>query len=347
MSYGEDRASSNQAAGPEPGLSFPMTTLSLGPTLPWESMLPPGKPWSIIVVRGGEQKGLYFHLEDADGALAEVPDPVEDVQSPELEQLMSSSIGRVPINGWHRGHWNSFKIIGQPRVSRVTNSWFTPAYLKYAFSTDGSVYCIKKATIQDAAERVRYPFALSNLIGMTIRHHRLNSPQSPLRHFIFYNVENQQAWGAMCCAFAAAGISLPELSSKGMIEEEETESRQSRHRSMCKSKKVLRKQLRPQMPSVWVTIGPLDPAWEQLHNNNPFTKVLNQVRASEWEVGLPYVVAYTLIAVAHERWSLEQTYWSALIAHLDPPVEAGKGKGKDSKFDPSVSSSSSRRHVHH
>lgn len=342
---------SEQVADLDPGLFSAMNAMSLEPDLPWESIFPSGNPWSIITVCGGAYKGFYFCLDDTDGALRDVADDVEDVESSQLEHTMSASIGRVPINGWRRSHWNNIKIIGQPRVSRVTNTWLTPVHLRYAFSTDGSVYCIKKAATQDAYERVQYPFALSNLIGMTIRQHRLNTPKAPLRHIVFYNVENQQAWGAICLAFAAAGVSLPELPQKSMMKEEEEEmeskrSRQSR-RSSHKGKGKSSKPIRRQIPSVWVTITPSDPAWGQLHNNNPFTKVLTQVRASECEVGLPSVAAFTLIAVPQERWSAEQTYWSALIAHLDVPAEAPavKGKGKLIQVDNSAPSSSRMRHA--
>lgn len=306
---------------------------SLKPQLAWIFAGIPGQPQSLVGPIG-EQKGIYHSLENTYGELSEIADPVEDVESQALEQLMANSVGHA-INGWEAGLWYKYQMKGKPRISRVSGSSYTPTHLAYAISDDSTIYSIKKAVIRDDAECISYPYALSNLISITIRQHGLNT-RTPLRHFIFYNVVNEPVWTAMRGAFHAMGVRMPVLPAKSMYEEEQvaTGPRASRFHSAYRGKSQSKKSHRQINPAVSVTISrERSDAWYQLHANNPFTKALAHVRG---EIpSLPQIPSYTLIAVAQDHFQgQEQMYWCALIAHLAfPAVAAGKGKGKEGQYD--------------
>lgn len=313
-------------------------------------------PWSYEPISGfprhitPSQKGIYSCLENTLGALEDVIDPVEDTESLELEQLISGSIGRRGnmIDGWNQAYWSNFEIVGRPRQSRV-NSYsqpLRPVHLRYGISTDQQTYVVKKALVIDESEKMAYPFALSNLIGLTCLRHNVSG--NTLRHLIFYNVTNEKAWAAMGNAFMAAGIILPELPREDV--REESHPRKTRHSRGRKTEP--RKGKGAQMLSTRLSIkAPNDGdyanlhGWNALHNRNPFTAAVHRLGTEETAnlPMLPPLAAYTLLAVTQPRqFAASQSYWSALIAHFDWPDR--KGKGKEVQASPSAASSSAGGH---
>lgn len=309
-----------------------------GPTLEWIYESPPGQPYRLVGPFGA-QKGIYHFLTDTHGELTEELDPAEPyVENERLEGLMANSVGLRAINGWTSNLWHNFHIKGTLRQSRVdTTSSSPPTHLAYSLSTDYSVYSIRKASIINEAERVVYPYALSNLISITIRRHRLDTGTSPLRHLIFHNVTNLAVGTAMSNAFNAMGVTLavlPATRRRNQYQEEaSTRSQGSRHRTAHQGGGRSRLDQGNVEPARYITINQgHTAAWNQLHTNNPFTKVLAHVQR-EIE-GLPPIVSYTLIAVAQPReGQAQQMYCCALIAHLgSPAVVGGTGSGPEMQY---------------
>lgn len=228
--------------------------------------------------------------------------------------------------------------MGTLRNSRRGEFIFNPTHLRYAISKSREVYSIKKANICDKYEAVVYPFALSNLVGMICRRHQVT--EIKLKHLIFYNVTNPEAWTAMEMAFDVAGVVLPEYPQKTIFEEEE--SLRTSSRRMASSSRGQRSgppakthhRLRPAFIEITANNAPR--VWDALHTNNPFTKTVNYLCRDEFGNTLT-VVGYTLIAVAQERSVGPQTYWNALVAHF-APTNSGKatGKGKGVQGDTSA-----------
>lgn len=114
------------------------------------------------------------------------------------------NVTKQAVHGWSHHHWHNYTVSGLPRRSRRGYGLFVPVHLRYAVSRDKTVYAIKQASTRDTSEEVTHPFALSNLVGMTCRRHAIGA--ASLRHLIFYNVTNPDAWAAMVSAFHA-GVS--------------------------------------------------------------------------------------------------------------------------------------------
>lgn len=217
-------------------------------------------------------------------------------------------------------------------MSRRGGSGFNPVHLQYAISRSRAVYAIKNANLRDNYEQVVYAFALSNLVGMTCRRHQVT--EANLRHLIFYNVKNWQAWTAMQAAINMKGVVLPEYPEKSMFEEassSRTSSRQSRTGSNFRgqgSRPAAKKPHRLRPASVSITANDVT-AWNALHTDNPFAKTVNRLCQDEFRDAL-IVVGYTVIAVAQERLIGPQSYWNALVAHFAPATlvkATGQGKG--------------------
>lgn len=331
--YGSQTAEPRrQASSLDSGLFGQVAALSLGSAeRPWIFEPVPGRPCALV---NGNTKGMYGLLEDTQGALNESADDVEDVESRELEQLILGCVGRA-VHGWSRNHWDNYKIVGHPRQGNVYGGHVSmPVHLRYAVSRDRSVYAIKKAMVCDASEHVAYPFALSNMIGMTCRRHNTNA--GSLRHLVFYNVANPQAWAAMMNTFHRASVVLPEYPERGMVEEASYARRASRRRgeSVLPPENSSRKQRVPPV-SITITETSHGDAWIALHHDNPFTKVTDRVVNHEintMESSL-CLFAYTLLAVPQERLFGPQEYWSALVAHFMPREE-----GRGLRTDPSSGS---------
>lgn len=324
--------SSPQASNLDSGLFGQVAALSFGSAeRPWIFEPVPGRPCALV---NGNTKGMYGLLEDTEGALNESADDVEDVESQELEQLISGCVGRA-VHGWSRNYWESYQIVGLPRQSNVYGGQVSmPIHLRYAVSRDQSVYAIKKAMVCDASERVVYPFALSNMVGMTCRRHNMNA--GSLRHLVFYNVTNPQAWSAMMDTFQRAGVVLPEYPERGMVEEAMgSSSRRASRRSgdNFHQPRNGRRQQRAPPVSITVTETSHVDAWIALHHNNPFTKVADRVVNHEINTTVRSlcVFAYTLLAVPQERLFGPQEYWNALVAHFMPRVEE-RGLQTDASF---------------
>lgn len=134
----------------------------------------------------------------------------------------------------------------------------------------------------------------------------------------------------MSNAFNAMGVTLPVLPA---MREASTRPQGSRHRTAHHGRGRSRLDQRNIEPARLVTINQGNTAaWNQLHTNNPFTKVLAYVQR-EIEV-LPPIVSYTLITVAQPRQGqAQQMYWCALIAHLgSPAVVGGTGNGREIQY---------------
>lgn len=299
---------------------------------PWTFEPVPGRPCALV---SGDTKGIYRHLEETQGALSESADEVEDVESRGLEQLISGCTGRA-VHGWSRNHWDNHKIVGRPRQANgEVGLVFTPVHLRYAVSRDRSVYAVKKAMVCDASERVAYPFALSNMIGMTCRRH--DTTAGSLRHLVFYNVTNPQAWAAMVSAFHRAGVVLPEYSetgmARGMASTHSSRASWRRGSNAERSRNISRRQRAP-LTSITVTETSHGDAWATLHHNNPFTKVADRI--VHHEISTPAsclcISAYTLLAVPQERLFGPQEYWNALVAHLAPRAQERGGLQTDASY---------------
>lgn len=324
--------------------------MGLSSTQPLDVASAPGTP-TCYVASG--TKAIYFLFEHTDRGLKNLPDNVEHVENAELEQLIFYSTNQL-VHGWDLGLWNNYKLVGQPRKNRMGYK-SEPSILQYAFSNNQSVFVVKKAVLRDEFERVVYPFALSNLIGMAFRHNNITG--ATLRHLIFYNVTNIEAWRAMESAFWAAGVKLP--LSKHRTHSQAAQSSPTRRRHITDKRRCApqssagQEQRASRMHGVNTTIRLSDrAAWVALNTNNPFTKVIDRLKSENIE-NLQNVVAYTLIAVPQERQfeHERQNYWNTLIAHFEPPapvhVETPRaGKGKAVEIGPTLATPADSGHHH-
>lgn len=271
-----------------------------------------GRP-RIVVADG--VKRLYDRLEDTNGALKVEDDPIEDVESEELEHLIYECSGQV-VHGWSPDHWNSYKVVGQPRKSRRGGSTFNPTHLGYSISNDQTVYAVRRACLRDEWDEVVYPFSLSNLMGITCRRHNISARS--LKHLVFYNITNAKAWSAMASAFQAKSVTLPQHPRRSLSEDELLSKETAWRMPGSGRKTMLRYQLRP----VSITINKTEhgDAWMALHSGNPFTRAAQRLLHDEINSAETRLVitAYTLIAVAQSCSFGPQGYWNALVAHLEP-----------------------------
>lgn len=328
---------SEYSAQAEESLGNLFRGMALSSNRPLDAASPPGTP-TCYVASG--TKAIYFLLQNTNGGLRNLLDHVEDVESAELEQLIFFNTNQL-VRGWDLDLWNNYKLVGQSRKNRM--GWeYEPSILQYAFSNDRSVYVVKKAILRDEFEQVVYPFALSNLIGMTLRQNNITG--ATLRHLVFYNVTNIEAWRAMDSAFRAAGVKLPLLEHRTHSHSAQSSSTGWRHRtdkrrhapqSSSGQRHMAR---RPGGYEVSITISRSDmAAWVALNTNNPLTHVIDRLEPEAIE-DLQKVIAYTLIAVPQQRQFEHepQQYWNALIAHFEPPEPVGPGKGKAVEVGPAI-----------
>lgn len=234
-----------------------------------------------------QKKRIFNRLEDANGELSLLCKTNVWTESPELEQLLYLSTDRAQmINGW--SDWHNYDLQSLHADNRRVS------HLDYGVSSGAQVYAIKRATMRawdlDLKREVQYPYSLSNLVGVTLRHHRITG--HTLKHVVFEHIINRQAWQAMQNALGLLEVSLPLHPGSG----------------------------KAGIPEVCVRINSIDHrlAWQALHVNNPFTRMLEYLLRDERIDGLRVVTAYTIAAVPQIRWSPyePQEYWNALIAHF-------------------------------
>lgn len=239
-------------------------------------------------ISANQKKKTFCTLNDASGELSLVHNWVIHTESPELEHLQYLSTDKTSkIDGWTGWHNYELQSLQSSNAFRL--------HLDYSISSGGQVYAIKKAILYDSLTQKWYDYSLSNLVGLTLRYHRVTG--STLKHIIFDNVTNKEAWQAMKTALNCLEVTLP-LHPGGLT----TNSKGAR------------------IPEVCARINSLDhsSAWKELHSNNPFTRMLEYLMRDERIQGLGFPVAYTIAAVPKVRLNSyeRQGYWSALIAHF-------------------------------
>lgn len=187
-------------------------------------------------------------------------------------------------------NWHTYEL----RSHDENNRRFS--HLDYGVSFAGQVYAIRRATLRRwdyvLHQEVQYPYSLSNLVGLTLRHHRITG--NTLRHIICDQITNRSAWQAMKEALRMVGVLLP-----------------SHPGPMNRTVSV---------PEVCVRINAIEHplSWLALHLNNPLTRMLEYLLRDERIVGLGPVMAYSIIVIPKAKWGFyaPQEYWSALVAHF-------------------------------